>query len=357
MTTSSTPRPAALIVRQASPPNLESPFSSLDGRITPGESVYVRSHFPAPELTADSWRLRLGGLVDSPLELSLSDLRAMPARTVAATMECAGNGRMYLSPRMPGVQWDLGAVSTAEWTGVLLRDVLGQAGVRAGALEVVLEGGDCGTLTDPGRTPGNIHYARSLPLTKAQDDVLLAYAMNGQALTRDHGFPLRAVVPGWYGMAAVKWLTTLHVTDAPYQGFFQTVDYSFWQSRDGLSPQMVPMTTMLVKAQHDCVPAASVFEVVGTAWTGQGDITRVEVSSDGGQTWAEAELVDAPQTGVWRRWRFQWQTPQQPGTVTLMARATDSAGRTQESGHDVGRGGYMINFPLPIPVHLRGQQA
>ncbi|GGO25055.1 sulfite oxidase [Deinococcus humi] len=363
MTTSSTPRPAALIVRQASPPNLESPFSSLDGRITPGESVYVRSHFPAPELNAESWRLRLGGQVDTPLELSLSDLRAMPAHTVAATMECAGNGRVYLSPRMPGVQWDLGAVGTAEWMGVLLRDVLGQAGVQAGALEVVLEGADCGTLTDPGRTPGNIHYARSLPLAKAQDDVLLAYAMNGQPLTRDHGFPLRAVVPGWFGMAAVKWLTTLHVTDTPYQGFFQTVDYSFWQSRDGLSPQMVPLTTMLVKAQiarpapHDCVPAASVFEVVGTAWTGQGDVTRVEVSSDSGQTWAEAELVDPPQTGVWRRWRFEWQTPQQPGTVTLMARATDSAGRTQESGHDVGRGGYMINFPLPITVHLRGQEA
>ncbi|CAM3741310.1 sulfite oxidase [Deinococcus frigens] len=363
MSSPSTPRPAALIVRQASPPNLETPFHALDGRITPGESVYVRSHFPAPDLNAESWRLQLGGLVDSPLGLSLDDLRAMPAHTVAATMECAGNGRMYLSPRMPGVQWDLGAVGTAEWTGVLLRDVLERVGIRDGALEVVLEGADCGTLTDPGRTPGDIRYARSVPLAQAQDDVLLAYAMNGQPLTRDHGFPLRAVVPGWYGMAAVKWLTTLHVTDAPYQGFFQTVDYSFWQGRDGLSPQMVPMTAMQVKAQiarpapHDTVTAGRPCEVVGAAWTGEGDVTRVEFSSDGGTSWADAELLDAPQAGVWRRWRYGWQTPGQPGTVTLMARATDSAGRRQEADHDAGRGGYMINFPLPITVYLRAEDS
>ncbi|MBB6015246.1 sulfite oxidase [Deinococcus radiopugnans] len=363
MTMSSTPRPAALIVRQASPPNLEMPFHTLDERITSGAGHYVRSHFPAPELNAQDWRLRLGGLVDSPLELSLEDLKAMPPHTLTATMECAGNGRLYLSPRRPGVQWDLGAVGTAEWTGVRLSDVLERAGVTPGALEVVLEGADCGTLTDPGRTPGEIHYARSLPLSKALDDVLLAYAMNGQPLTRDHGFPVRAVVPGWYGMAAVKWLTTLHVTGTPYQGFFQTVDYSFWAFRDGLSPQMVPINAMLVKAQiarpapHDAVKADSSCEVTGAAWTGNGNVTRVEFSGDGGQTWADAELLDAPQPGVWRRWRALWQTPAQPGPVTLLARASDSAGRTQEDGYDAGRGGYMINFPLPITVHVQTGEA
>lgn len=351
--------PVALVVRQASPPNLETPFHTLDGRITTGAGHYVRSHFPAPELSPETWRLRLGGLVNAPLDLSLEELKAMPSHTLAATMECAGNGRVYLSPRMPGVQWDLGAVGTAEWTGVRLSDVLGRAGVQAGALEVVLEGADCGTLTDPGRTPGDIHYARSLPLAKALDDVLLAYAMNGQPLTRDHGFPLRAVVPGWYGMAAVKWLTTLHVTDTPYQGFFQTVDYSCWQRLDGLSPQMRPITAMLVKAQiarpapHSPVAAGQSCEVVGAAWTGEGDVTRVEVSGDGGRSWGDAELLDAPQAGVWRRWRFWWPAPAQTGPVTLMARATDSAGRTQDAGHDAGRGGYMINFPLPVTVHLK----
>lgn len=352
--------PAAPVVRQAEPPNLEPPFHALDGRITPTEGVYVRSHFPAPELDEQQWRLRIGGLVHSPLELSLEELKSMPARSIAATMECAGNGRIYLSPRMPGVQWDLGAVGTPEWTGVPLRDVLERAGLRTNALEVVLEGADCGTLTDPGRTPGDIHYARSLPLDKALNDVVLAYAMNGQPLTRDHGFPLRAVVPGWYGMAAVKWLRTLHVTESPYHGFFQTVDYSFWQKSDGLSPQMRPVTTMLVKAQiarpapHATVTAGSTHEVTGAAWTGEGDVTRVEVSSDGGHTWADAELLDAPLAGVWRRWRFGWHVPEEPGTVILKARATDSAGRTQEAGHDAGRGGYMVNFPLPVTVYVKG---
>ncbi|CAM3204426.1 Sulfite oxidase [Deinococcus saxicola] len=353
----------ALIVRQASPPNLETPFYALDGRLTPQPSHYVRSHFPVPPLDAQTWRLEVGGGAASPLSLSLQELRAMPSHTLSATMECAGNGRVYLSPRMPGVQWDLGAVGTAEWTGVRLRDVLERAGIQEGALEVVLEGADSGTLTDPGRTPGDIRYARSVPLDKARDDVLLAYAMNGQPLTPDHGFPLRAVVPGWYGMAAVKWLSRLYVTETPYQGFFQTVDYSFWQQQHGLSPQMVPITTMQVKAQiarpapHGSVTAGHVSEVMGAAWTGEGDVTRVEVSTDGGETWTDAEFLDPAEPYIWRRWHLAWHTPQQPGRVTLMARATDSAGRTQESGHDAVRGGYMINFPLPITVYLKGGES
>jgi DMSO/TMAO reductase YedYZ molybdopterin-dependent catalytic subunit len=262
-------RSAGLIVRQVSPSNLESPFHALDGPITAEGRLYVRSHFPVPDLNPDTWRLTVRGRVSSPLKLSLEDLRALPETTRTTTMECAGNGRVHLSPRMPGVQWDLGAVGTAQWTGVLLRDVLEHTGVGAGALEVVLEGADCGALTEPGRTPGDIHYARSLPLSKATEDVVLAYAMNGRPLTPDHGFPLRAVVPGWYGMAAVKWLTTVQVTDRPFQGFFQTVDYAYWQQTDDLPPQLVPLSTMLVKAQiarpapHDAVVAGSPCEVTG----------------------------------------------------------------------------------------------
>lgn len=349
-------RSAGLIVRQVSPSNLESPFHALDGQITANGRFYQRSHFPVPTLRADTWRLAVRGRVASRLSLSLDDLRALPATTLTTTMECAGNGRVYLSPRMPGVQWDLGAVGTAQWTGVRLRDVLERAGVEPGAVEVVLQGADCGTLTEPGRTPGDIHYARSVPLAKAMEDVLLAYAMNGRPLTPDHGFPLRAVVPGWYGMAAVKWLTTLQVTDRPFQGFFQTVDYAYWQRTDDLPPQLVPLSTMLVKAQiarpapHDAVVAGSSCEVTGAAWTGEGVVTRVEVSADGGASWADADFLDPAGAGVWRRWRYSWRVPAHPGPVTLLARATDSAGRTQRAGHDPGRGGYMINFPLPVPV-------
>ncbi|GGL98586.1 sulfite oxidase [Deinococcus aerophilus] len=349
-------RSAGLIIRQVSPSNLETPFHALGERITANGQFYQRSHFPVPTLQAESWRLTVRGRVMSPLKLSLDDLRALPETTVTTTMECAGNGRVHLSPRMPGVQWDLGAVGTAQWTGVLLRDVLQHAGVESGSLEVVLQGADCGTLTDPGRTPGDIHYARSLPLAKATEDVLLAYAMNGQPLAPDHGFPLRAVVPGWYGMAAVKWLTTVQITDRPFQGFFQTVDYAYWQQTDDLPPQLVPLSTMLVKAQiarpapHDAVVAGSHCEVTGAAWTGEGVVTRVEVSADGSESWADADFLDPAETGVWRRWHYSWDVPPRPGPVTLLARATDSAGRTQCAGHDPGRGGYMINFPLPVPV-------
>ena len=152
----------------------------------------------------------------------------MTPRTVTVTLECAGNSRSFLTPKVEGVAWELGAVSTAQWTGVPLRAVLERAGLQAGAREAVLCGADRGCLHEPARTPGIIAYERSVPLGKAQDDVLLAYAMNGEALTPQHGFPLRAIVPGWYGMASVKWLTEIHVTQTPFQGFFQTLDYSYW---------------------------------------------------------------------------------------------------------------------------------
>lgn len=353
------PDPTDLIVRQSDPPNLESPFHQLDEPLTPTGQFYVRSHFPVPNVDLGRWRLEVRGLANT-LSLSLEELRALPPRSLTATLECAGNGRAFLCPAVPGVPWGLGAVSTAEWTGAPLASVLALAQVDTGAVDVVLEGADKGTLGAPTPTPGEIRYARSVPLAKARTDVLLAYEMNGAALTPEHGAPLRAVVPGWYGMASVKWLSTVHITAAPFQGFFQTLDYACWESKDGLPPVLTPLGPLQTKAQiarpapHETLPADQPYEVYGAAWTGCGTVEEVEVSADGGRSWAGAELLDPPQLHVWRRWRYLWHTPAEPGAYTLLARATDSQGQTQPPDHDPGRGSYMITLPLRIPVTVGG---
>ncbi len=349
--------PPMLITRQSDPDNLEAPFGPLLERRSPPGGHYVRSHFPVPALDA-GFTLRVTGEVERPLTLGLAEVQALGAETRTVTMECAGNGRVYLSPKVSGVQWALGAVGTADWTGVPLRAVLELAGLRPGALEVVLTGADRGVMTEPVRSPGEAPYARSLPLDKALEDVLLAYAMNGRPLTPAHGAPLRAVVPGWYGMAAVKWLTGLHVTSTPYQGYFQTVDYARWETRADLPPERVPLSAMQVKSQiahpapHAQVPAGQPCEITGAAWTGEGTVTRVDVSTDGGQSWQAAAFLDPAEPGVWRRWTLSW-TPRTPGPVTLLSRATDSAGHTQPAAHDPRNGTYVVHHVLPVPVHVQ----
>ncbi len=288
-----------MIVREKEPLNLEMPFTALDGFITPTERFYVRSHNPVPELDAESWRLAVEGDVDHPFSIDLAELAAMPARTIVATMECAGNGRAFLEPQRDGAQWESGAVGNVEWSGVPLSSLLARAGVRAGACEVILIGADLGEIKAPPRPAGKIHFSRSLPLDKANDDVLLALHMNGHALQTSHGFPLRAVVPGWYGMAAVKWLTRIVVTSRPYQGYYQTIDYAYWE-RGSTSPTLLPITEMRVKAQiarpafAEAVPAGRPYRVHGAAWTGAATITRVEVSTDGGRSWSDARLLGEP---------------------------------------------------------------
>jgi len=349
-----------LIIREKTPENLEFSFQSLATFITPTEHFFVRNHFAIPSLTVQSWRLQIEGAVEQPLTFTLADLMQLPARTLVATLECAGNGRTFLAPQPPGVAWALGAVGTAEWTGVPLTTILELAGLQATAIDVVLEGADQGELKEEPKPPGQIHYARSLPLAQAQQPtVLLAYAMNGAALTPAHGFPLRVLVPGWYGMASVKWLTRIIVTTQPFHGYFQTTDYSYWQQKSHLPPQMVPITTMGVKAEiarpamHEVVPADTAYRVYGAAWAGDAQIATVDVSTDGGMTWQAAQLLDTPVRLAWRLWEFVWQTPGIAGSYTLLARATDETGRTQPLTHDPAHGRYLISHVLPIPVEVR----
>lgn len=351
--------PAGLIARQKHPDNLEFPFSTLDSFLTPNEQFYVRTHFAVPKLAVSTWRLKVEGAVERSLELSYGELRQMPSRTVTALLECSGNSRVFLRPPQISIRWELGGVSNAEWTGVPLSAVLERAGLRHAAVEVVLEGADQGEFKEPEpKTPGVIPYARSLPLQKAMDsDVLLAYRMNSKELPPNHGFPIRALVPGWYGMASVKWLTRVLVTDRPFGGYFQTFMYSVWERRHGL-PTLVPVTELQVKAEiarpapMEVVPVASAYRVQGAAWAGETDVTKVEFSDDGGKTWAETKLVGEPVRYAWRFWEHTWKASR-PGRRTLMARATDSRGRIQPMERDDDRRDAMISHVLPIEVEVK----
>jgi DMSO/TMAO reductase YedYZ molybdopterin-dependent catalytic subunit len=349
---------AQLIVRSREPENLEFPFTQLNSFITSNESFYVRNHFPQPRVDGRAWRLRVEGAVDRPLELSLDDLRGMASRTQTALLECAGNNRSFLRPQVRGVQWDTGAVGNADWAGVPLTALLDRAGVRNNAVDVILEGADRGTVAEPS-SPGAIHFARSLPLAKArQPEVLLAHRMNGAELPAPHGFPLRAVVPGWYGMASVKWLTRVIVSDRPFHGFFQSMDYTYFERLAGL-PNNTPITELQVKAviaqpaRGERLPRNEMVRVHGAAWTGESEVSRVEVSSDAGRTWAQSRLLEPNRRYCWRLWEYNWRTPNQAGPVTLLVRATDARGRTQPERRDADRRTYMINHLLPWEVEVR----
>src|SRR6266540_5015705 len=267
------------IVRGDEPLNLEMPFEKLESFITPTELFYVRTHFPIPAIDKDEWWLHVEGEVEKPFAINYEELLKFESLTIPATLECAGNNRNFLEPKVKGVQWGLGAVGTAEWTGVPLSILLDRAGVKTSACEVILEGADQGTLEDAKSPSGVLKFARSIPLTKARSDVLLAYKMNGIDLPPQHGFPLRAIVPGWYAMASIKWLQRIIVTDRPFTGYYQTMDYAYWARRGDIA-ELAPLTEMQIKAEiarpneGEIVAANSNVRVHGAAWTSDGEITK-----------------------------------------------------------------------------------
>ena len=346
------------ILRSKEPLVLECPFELLS-EVTPNDLFYVRNHFPPPNFSRENYVLKMGGTVKNPLELTYADLLAMPSQTVSATLECAGNNRTFLVPQAKGVQWGLGGISTAEWTGVSLATVLEQAGINPETVDLVFEGGDKGEAPEEPKPLGELYFSRSLPLSKAlEQGVLLAYAMNGEELTVAHGAPLRLIVPGWYAVASVKWLTRITAINHTFQGYFQTVDYGFWDKSDG-EPIRKPITEMLVKAliahpqMHENVPANTEYLISGAAWSGSAIVTKVEVSTDHGATWNLATITTEPSTSVWCMRNYAWQTPANPGNRVLLARATDAKGNTQLFEHDYNRHAYMINFCFPIAVSVR----
>jgi DMSO/TMAO reductase YedYZ molybdopterin-dependent catalytic subunit len=346
------------IVRSEEPLNLEMPFETVESLITPTKSFYVRTHFPIPKIDRDAWWLHIEGDVEKPFTINYEELVELESVTIPVTLECAGNNRNFLEPKVKGVQWGLGAVGTAEWTGVPLSVLLDRAVVRSNAREVILEGADHGMLDDTKSPPGELTFSRSLPLEKAKRDVLLAYRMNGEDLPPEHGFPVRAIVPGWYAMASIKWLQRIIVSDEQFSGYYQTLDYAYWKRRGDIG-ELTPLSEMQIKAeiarpaQGETVPANSSIRVHGAAWTSEVEITKVELSTDGRFTWNEANLLGESKPNAWRLWEFNWKTPSVPGKQTLVARATDSLGQTQPVQRNPDLGTYMITHLLPITVEVR----
>ncbi|MFI9781024.1 sulfite oxidase [Streptomyces sp. NPDC051956] len=335
------------------------PLEALRYDVTPPGLHYVLVHYDIPAASADDWQLTVDGLVRTPLTLDLAALRSLPAVTRRVTLECAGNGRALLTPRPISQPWLVEAVGTADWTGVPLRVLLDEAGVDQGAVEAVFTGADHGVERGVERGVEQ-DYRRSLPVAVASGDVLVAYDMNGAPLPPQHGYPLRLVVPGWYGMAHVKWLRGITLVDAPFDGFQQAVAYRFrWDADDPGEPvtKILPRALMIPPGFPDFMSRARVVRpgpvlLEGRAWSGHGPVTRVDVTTDDGATWSEAALDGEPsdrQAAAWLRWQAPWTAV--PGTHVLGARATDATGRTQPLTQPWNRGGFANNLVQRIPVH------
>lgn len=329
------------------------PLEALRWPVTPVGLHYVLVHYDIPLVDPASWRLRIDGAVDRPCSFSLADLAAFPPVTVVTTMECAGNGRVHLDPRPVSQPWLLEAVGTAAWRGARLKDVLAGAGLAGDAVELVFTGADRGI-------EGGVEqdYARSLTLDEAdRDEVVLAYEVNGGPLPPQHGYPLRLVVPGWYGMTNVKWLRSITAVTEPFRGYYHEHSYRVRYTDDDpgtpvtrILPRslMVPPGIPEYLSRRRTVPAATC-PLEGRAWSGRAPVVAVDVSTDGGSTWAPAELGDQPSPWAWRSWAFTWEPPG-PGDYTLCSRARDEAGGEQplEPGWNVG--GYLNNAVQRVEV-------
>jgi len=329
------------------------PLEALRWDVTPLGLHYLLTHYDIPAVDAAAWRLEVGGLVEQPLSLSLEDLRARPAVTRAVTMECAGNGRARLEPRVVSQPWILEAVGTAEWTGVPVAELLAEAGVAGDAVEVLFTGLDRGV--EGGEAQA---YQRSLTLEEAGEGPLLAYAVNGEPLPPQHGFPLRLVVPGWYGMTSVKWLGRIDLIAEPFAGYQQTVGYRLRSHEDDPGTpvtRIMPRALMVPPGIPDFMSRrrhleAGPCELQGRAWSGWAAIDAVEVSTDGGATWAAARLGAEPEPGAWRAWTHAWDAA--PGEHELCCRARDAAGNAQPVDADWNVGGYANTSVQRVPVNV-----
>ncbi|MFF0636479.1 sulfite oxidase [Nocardia sp. NPDC004151] len=332
------------------------PLEALRYDVTPQGLHYVLTHFDIPFVPPNEpWQLKIAGRVRRRLRLDVAALKALPQVTTRVTLECAGNGRALLTPRPVSTPWLLGAVGTAEWTGVPLRLLLTEAGVEADAVEVVFTGADHGVEYGVEQD-----YQRALPVEVAlgaEPGVLVAYEMNGAPLPPQHGFPVRLIVPGWYGMAHVKWLREITVTDTPFTGYQQAVAYRIRQEAGEAGEpvtRIVPRALLVPPGFPDYMSRSRVVRpgpvpLEGRAWSGRAPVTLVEVSTDGGQSWREARLdPDQGRRWAWRRWHFDWIAA--AGDYVLSARATDADGNTQPLEPPWNHGGFVVNPVQRVPV-------
>jgi sulfite oxidase len=339
-----------LVVRVERPLDAETPVQEFTSYLTPNSRFFVRSHFGPPPTEAVSeagWKLRVGGLVERPHEFMLKDLRQMEAVTVTAVVQCAGNGRAFHRPKVPGVQWERGAVGNAQWTGVRLRDVLAKAGIHAGARHVQFQGADRPVAASVPL------FVRSIPLEKAiHPDTILAYEMNGRPLPLLHGAPLRVITPGWMADSCIKWLTDITVSEEEAQGYYMQIAYHHptrlvAPSEAIAAGDLKPVEAMTVKSliaqpQDGASLGPGPITVQGVAWGGEARVAKVEVSMDEGNTWNQARLLGEDQPYAWRQWHFIWKE-KTAGTFTILCRATDTRGEVQPATSPWNPSGFLWN--------------
>ena len=348
-----------LIIRSDSPADFETPVQLLDkGWITSNDAHYVRSHLSVPNVELNNWNLTVEGEVNRPLKLTMRDIRGFQEVTRTVTLECSGNGRAFADPPVAGLQWEKGAVGTARWTGIPLRDVLMKAQVQPNAKHVILNGADMPIRAVP-------DFVRSIPIEKAMHpDTILAYRMNGAALPVLHGFPLRLIVPGWEAAASTKWIVNIQISEAEASGFFMQTAYRI--PNRPIAPgtlvdpkDTIPYTALSVKSiftsplDGAMVPMGSSIQLRGFAWAGEADITQVDVSTDAGSTWNIAVLDNDKARYTWRRFRYLWRPPAAKSFV-VMSRATDSQGRTQPMVASWNPSGYLYNVADKIQINVKG---
>jgi sulfite oxidase len=346
-----------LIVRSESPADFETPLHLIDRAwITSNDLHYVRSHLHTPKTDLNSWNLVVEGEVTQPLKLTMSDIRSFGETERIVTLECSGNGRVYSDPPVPGLQWEKGAVGTARWTGIPLREVLNKAGVKPAGRHAIMNGAD-----EPLRAVPD--FVRSIPIEKAmQPDTILAYKMNGEDIPVDHGFPVRLIVPGWEAAASTKWINNIRISETEADGFFFKTAYRIPNRSvvpgSTVDPKdMIPYTTLDVKSiftyplEGATIRTGSSAELRGFAWAGEADITRVDVSTDFGRTWTEASLDSEKAKYAWRRFRYVW-TPGRRGSFVVMSRATDSQGRTQPVVASWNPAGYIYNVIDKVRINV-----
>jgi len=344
-----------LIVRSFRFVDLEAPVEYFNTWLTPVPHFFVRNHMHEPsELSAGDWRLAVGGEVEKPFTLTLSDLSKLETHSVVNTLECAGNGRSLHRPQVPGIQWGKGAVGTARFSGPRLRDVLQRAAIKPTGKHVMFRGLD----EVPGKVPP---FIRSISIEKALDsDSLVATHMNGAPLTKHHGFPARALVPGWVGAASCKWLTEIKILESEFAGNFMNPGYRLpnqpVKPGDGVKPEDThPLTALNVKSViSGPLDGASLkpgkVAVHGAAWAGEADIVKVEVSTDSGASWNPAVLGHDQAHYAWRLWTYDWKA--KAGDYGILSRATDSQGRTQPSTPIWNPSGYLYNAIDQVKVHV-----
>jgi DMSO/TMAO reductase YedYZ molybdopterin-dependent catalytic subunit len=342
--------------------DLETIWDGEVPHLTPNERFFVRNHTGPAQVDGKAWRLLVtGDGVSRETTYSLADLQSFSSHTRELTLECTGNGRRLFADQQgqprPGTQWGLGAIGVARWTGVPLGTILRHAGLLDSAVQVMAVG-----LDEPYVEAGIDHgrVRRPLPISKALDDVLIAWVMNGEPLPRDHGFPARLVVPGWVGIASIKWLGELRVTTTAETSPWNTKWYRMhgvgWSDANSTLDRMPVMSSLDTVGHSGSVTVGHQTLLRGRAWSGEAAISRVEVSTDGGRHWHDATLVGANDPSCWVAWTLPW-TPDRPGGHELVVRATDTTGRRQPERAPDNDEGYLFSAAVRYRVDVACQAA